>query len=161
MPAEARTTSLPGRTPVQMLPPVYLFLAMAAMTALDQAWPVRQLFPMPGKMLGWVPILVGSGLCLAAASRFRRAATTIRPFRESAALVTTGPFRFSRNPMYLGLVLVLVGYAVIAGSATPWVVLPFFVAVIRRRFVAVEEAMLTDRFGEDYERYRRRVRRWL
>jgi protein-S-isoprenylcysteine O-methyltransferase Ste14 len=79
----------------------------------------------------------------------------------SSALVVDGPFRFTRNPVYLGMVLFLFGVGVLLGSLTPFLVIPLFALVIDRRFVRVEEAMLTKAFGPSYSAYQSRVRRWL
>jgi protein-S-isoprenylcysteine O-methyltransferase Ste14 len=92
---------------------------------------------------------------------FRRARTGVVPFSEATTLVTGGPYRFTRNPMYLGMAGILVGTAIWLGSVTPWLVLPAFMAIIVERFIAPEEAMLERTFGEHYARYRAAVRRWL
>jgi protein-S-isoprenylcysteine O-methyltransferase Ste14 len=92
---------------------------------------------------------------------FDRAGTTIKPFEESSALVTTGPFRVSRNPVYLGMVLGLLGVAVLAGSLSPFLVIPLFAVLIDRRFIQAEEAQLERTFGASYVAYKSQVRRWL
>jgi protein-S-isoprenylcysteine O-methyltransferase Ste14 len=93
--------------------------------------------------------------------RFRRRGTPLKPFTPSTALVVDGPYRFTRNPMYLGLATTLVGVALALEALTPFIVVPVFVAIITMQFIVPEEAMLTDRFGDDYGDFRRRVRRWL
>lgn len=150
-------------TPIRrlVLPPVVLLAALALQGALDRWWPLAVWFSMPWKMLGWAPIVLGCVFCALGAKLFRRHRTTIRPFYTSDALVTTGVYGLSRNPMYLGMTLVLVGVAVIGGSVSVWIVPPLFVAAIQRRFIRAEEAMLSERFGEQYDRYRRGVRRWI
>jgi protein-S-isoprenylcysteine O-methyltransferase Ste14 len=85
----------------------------------------------------------------------------VLPFSEPSALVTTGPFAFTRNPMYLGLVLALLGWAVLLGSLVPFAVVPAFFALIHYRFVLREEPFMMDRFGQEFASYRERVRRWL
>jgi protein-S-isoprenylcysteine O-methyltransferase Ste14 len=81
--------------------------------------------------------------------------------REPSAVVTTGPFAFTRNPMYLGMVLCLLGWAVLLGSLVPFVVVPAFFALLHCRFVLREEPFMAERFGQEYESYRERARRWL
>jgi protein-S-isoprenylcysteine O-methyltransferase Ste14 len=76
-------------------------------------------------------------------------------------LVTHGVFAFSRNPMYLSMMLGLLGVFVALGSLTPLAAVPVFFLIIRRRFIAVEERMLEEAFGDDYRAYKSRVRRWL
>jgi protein-S-isoprenylcysteine O-methyltransferase Ste14 len=92
---------------------------------------------------------------------FRKAHTTTVPGQTSTQLVTWGPYRFTRNPMYVGLVLAYVGEAGILRQVWPPVVLPLVVAYLHRIVIPVEESKLREAFGERYERYRERVRRWI
>jgi protein-S-isoprenylcysteine O-methyltransferase Ste14 len=75
--------------------------------------------------------------------------------------VLDGPFRFSRNPMYLGMVTLLIGVAIGLGSATPWLVIPAFFFLISKRFIAAEERKMEVEFGAEYLSYRSKVRRWI
>jgi protein-S-isoprenylcysteine O-methyltransferase Ste14 len=100
-------------------------------------------------------------LLLAAALRRFSARTTRNPFERPALLVTDGVFRFSRNPMYTGMLLALVGAAIMLGSLSQLVGIPLYVALIRVRFIDHEERVLEQCFGEQYLAYQRRVRRWL
>jgi protein-S-isoprenylcysteine O-methyltransferase Ste14 len=106
---------------------------------------------------------VGAGLLLVgwALGLFRRRGTTFEPFGQPAALVTTGPYRISRNPMYLGMLLVMVGGALLAGSAPALVAPVGFVLTMNATQIPQEEAALEAAFGPAYRTYRRRVRRWL
>jgi protein-S-isoprenylcysteine O-methyltransferase Ste14 len=92
---------------------------------------------------------------------FKRARTTTVPGRASCRLVTWGPYRWSRNPMYVGLCLAYVGEAGILGQIWPLVFLPLTVAYLNWVVVPVEEAKLSEVFAGDYDRYRARVRRWI
>jgi protein-S-isoprenylcysteine O-methyltransferase Ste14 len=83
------------------------------------------------------------------------------PFSDATVLVTAGPYRFTRNPMYLGMAGILAGTAIWLGSITPWLVLPAFMRLIAERFIAPEEAMLERAFGSRYREYCAAVRRWL
>ncbi len=123
--------------------------------------------------LGWsYPIRVVSGLAFAAIGiliavsglvSFRRARTTASPLRpdKASSLVASGIYRYTRNPMYLGMLLVLVGWAVYL--ARPWalLVLPVFVIYMNRFQIGPEERVLGGIFGGEFANYRRRVRRWL
>lgn len=95
--------------------------------------------------------------------RFRKVGTTVHPLEPNKAtyLVTDGVFRFSRNPMYLGLLLLLIGWAVWLGSASPWLVPPLFVIVLTLVQIIPEERALHQRFGEEYVSYQRSVSRWI
>jgi protein-S-isoprenylcysteine O-methyltransferase Ste14 len=104
--------------------------------------------------------LLGIGLNLSADRLFKSYKTTVKPFQESSAMITTGVFRWTRNPMYLGMVLILLGIGWIAGSATalvPWAV---FGVLVDRVFIRAEESMLAARFPEEWREYCSRVRRW-
>jgi protein-S-isoprenylcysteine O-methyltransferase Ste14 len=92
---------------------------------------------------------------------FRVARTTTVPGRASARLVTWGPYRFSRNPMYVGLIVAYLGEAGLLRQIWPVLLLPLTVAYINRIVIPVEEAKLKEVFGEEYERYRVHVHRWL
>ncbi len=145
----------------RVLPPIYFFVALLVMFGLHYLLPIPLLRGAVWLYLGVV--LIGSGVLfiVVSARLFDKLDTTIKPFEESTALVVTGPFKYSRNPMYLGMVGVLIGLAVVLGTATPVVVIPVFAWLITRRFVQEEEAALEARFGDDYTEYRNRVGRWL
>ena len=87
--------------------------------------------------------------------------STIVPHHAVSSLVTTGPYRFSRNPMYAGLAVAHVGGALLAGTWWPLVTLPFAVLAVRQIVIGPEERYLAARFGQVYADYRARVRRWL
>jgi protein-S-isoprenylcysteine O-methyltransferase Ste14 len=115
--------------------------------------------PMP--VIGTVLAVAGLGLIAWAALTMRAARTTILPHRGADALVTRGPFGFSRNPIYLGDALLLAGIGLIAGSAWMLVMVPLFVAAVTVLAIRREEAHLARRFGPVWDGYRSRVRRWL
>jgi protein-S-isoprenylcysteine O-methyltransferase Ste14 len=92
---------------------------------------------------------------------FRKARTTTIPGEASSELVTWGPYRFSRNPMYVGLAVAYVGEACILRQIWPLLLLPLVVAYVNWVVIPVEQARLTEVFGDRYVRYREQVRRWL
>jgi protein-S-isoprenylcysteine O-methyltransferase Ste14 len=151
-------TTKTGRSP---LPPVYFFIAIIAMVAVHWLVPVGRFLSWPWRLTGALPILLGLGLAIVAERQFKRAGTAVKPFEPSSALVTDGVFRFSRNPMYLGMVLVLLGLGVALGNAISFVVVPVFAWLIAVRFIGPEEKLMAEQFGDAYEAYRSKVRRWL
>lgn len=110
-----------------------------------------------------VLLIVGLSLMIVAVASFIAAKTTVNPLRPSrtSSLVTTGIFRISRNPMYLGDLLVLAALAVWLGNVVNVVLLVFFIWYINRFQIIPEERALTNLFGESYVAYCSRVRRWL
>jgi protein-S-isoprenylcysteine O-methyltransferase Ste14 len=92
---------------------------------------------------------------------FKQADTDLIPFKDVRALVTSGVYRFTRNPMYLGMALVLLGCAVVVGAATAFLVPVVFAVIIQFRFILPEEQMLIALFPEEFPAYCRRVRRWI
>ena len=110
-------------------------------------------------------LLVGVGLaiCLAGVVRFRRAKTTVNPLtpETTTAMVTSGVYRFSRNPMYLGFLLALTGWAVFLSHALAFALLPAFVLYMTRFKILPEEWVLAAKSGHQFTGYSHSVRRWL
>jgi protein-S-isoprenylcysteine O-methyltransferase Ste14 len=100
-------------------------------------------------------------LALSAVSLFSRARTHLIPNRPANSLVIAGPYRFTRNPMYVALTVAYLGVCVLMQSLWALVLLPLVLATISRKVIAPEEAYLERRFGGEYGEYKTRVRRWL
>ena len=144
-------------------PPVVAVVFAAGMWAVARA-SVRLASAGPGRVAVACTLFALGVLCAgSAAVAFRRWKTTINPHKpeESSSLVRSGPFRFTRNPMYLGLLAALLGWAVWLGA--PWSLLGpvAFFFYIQRFQIVPEERVLVGKFGAEYEQYRRAVRRWL
>ena len=144
-----------------LVPPVYFLMALLLMVFFHRVAPWAQVLEAPYRYAGIVVAALALGLGAWAATLFRRAGTNIRPFMPSTALVVSGPYKFTRNPMYLGMAGILLGAAIFMGSLTPFVVIPAFMALIAERFILPEEAKLEAAFGRDYLDFKARVRRWL
>lgn len=123
--------------------------------------PVVEIIAYPWRLLGCIPLLGGLLLNLLADQAFKRNHTTVKPFDEPTHLITTGVFRLSRHPMYLGMVLILGGIALLLGTLTPFIIVPVFAALMDAIFIRAEERMLTEQFGVAWQRYHANVRRWL
>ncbi|OWU84818.1 S-isoprenylcysteine methyltransferase [Oceanicola sp. 22II-s10i] len=144
------------------MPPVWLAGCLAL------AWAQATWFPM-GLTFGttWARflggLLVGGGLVLIALAAYemRRQRTTIIPHREADRLVTSGIFSRSRNPIYVGDVLILSGMILYWGAVLTLPLIPIFVWVIEKRFVIPEENGLRRKFRVDFARYSQKVRRWV
>jgi len=144
-----------------ILPPVWLLLTLILQYLLHRWFPIVELIRVPWRYAGIALMLFGLVMSATAANLFRLAKTPVVPFTPSTALVLNGWFRYTRNPMYLGMVLGCIGLAITLGCVGAWLPIPVFVAIIRLRFIRGEEVFLEGIFGEDYRRYRTQVRRWL
>ena len=145
----------------KIIPPVYLFAALLLMWLLQRYFPVQQFIHTPVAYAGVVPVLFGIAMAAVSAGMFLKVDTGLEPFDEATTLVTGGFFRFTRNPMYLGMFLMLFGVAFLLGSLGALMPLLFFVLVIRYNFVAGEERFLEAAFGQQYLDYKSEVRRWI
>lgn len=145
----------------RIIPPVYFFGALALALVLHHAVPLAPVIPAPWHLAGAVLIAAGLGFVVLPAHAFRVRGTAIRPFEESSVLVQDGFFALSRNPMYLGMVLVVLGVATLLRGWLPFIAPVLLVAILQMRFIRFEEQMLESRFGEEYRSYKARVRRWL
>lgn len=142
-------------------PPMIFLGAVILSVLLNRLLPVARVLEFPVRYLGAPVILLGGLFVVLPARVFGQAGTTIKPFQESSTLITGGLNRTSRNPMYLGMVLILLGFDLVLGSVAPFLVIPIFMILITRKFIRNEEAMLEARFGDEYREYKRRVRRWV
>jgi protein-S-isoprenylcysteine O-methyltransferase Ste14 len=125
-------------------------------------WHPLPLLPAPfATPVGVTLVVLGLAFVLPAAWRFARAGTSPQPWRPSTALVTEGPYRISRNPIYLGYTLLYLGVMFWVDTVWPLFVLPLVLWMMYRTVIAREEVYLESRFGDAYRAYRRRVRRWL
>ena len=144
-----------------MLPPVYTFIAVIVMISLHMTVPLFYLVDSTYRFLGSGFMVFGVWVILYSVATFRRMDTTIHPFGKSLNLATHGFYRLTRNPMYLGMLCILVGLAIGLGSVTPAVVPIVFMWLITERFIKNEEKQLEHLFGERYIQYKQAVRRWL
>ena len=145
----------------KLMPTTFLLVAMLLCLTLNFLIPITYLFPAPINLLGLIPLLIGLWLNLSADRAFKRADTTVKPFKESNSLIEDGVFRFSRNPMYFGFALILLGISILLRSLSPYIVVVLFVILIDRMYIRHEEQMLETKFGDEWKVYRSRVRKWI
>lgn len=144
-------------------PPLMFVLCLGISVGLEYVWPMRPVnWP-------WLPRIVVGAVVLAAAGVFAvssivvliRNQTPFDPARPTLKIVISGPFRFSRNPMYLSLLLSMIGIAALICSIWFWALVPFLGVALDYGAIRPEEGYLIDKFGDTYESYMREVRRWL
>jgi protein-S-isoprenylcysteine O-methyltransferase Ste14 len=145
----------------KIIPPIYLFLALALMWLLQRFFPVHQYIDRPLAYVGVIPVLFGIAMAAISAGMFVKVDTGLEPFDEATTLVTGGFYRITRNPMYMGMFLMLFGVALLLGSLSTLLPLILFVLVIRNNFVLGEERFLEAVFGQSYLDYKSEVRRWI
>ena len=146
------------------VPPPIVFILMAGLS-----WLASRVAPTFGFVLphrnAMVVALVVAGFCVAVlgVASFRRARTTLNPLKpeKSSALVMSGIYRYTRNPMYLGLLLVLLGWLSFLENGLAYVFLPVFILYMNRFQIDPEERALVSIFGQEFTAYRSKVRRWL
>ncbi len=131
------------------------------MVLLNLFIPVITLISYPWNAIGLVPMTLGIALNLIAGKTFIKNGHTIKAFEPPQKLITTGVYRYSRNPMYLGMVLILIGVAILLGSLSPFIIAPMLAITIDRIFIIAEENMLDEKFGDQWKQYKTDVRRWI
>ncbi len=151
----------PTRPKRIIYPPIWLVIGLVTIFVLDEFLPLARFTGPFGWYLGGFAILVGLVMLVHAGGSFQAAETDLVPFKNVTSLVTTGVYRVTRNPMYLGMALVLLGTAITVGAFSALFVPPVFMVIIEFRFIRPEEQMLRELFGEAFEAYCSNVRRWL
>lgn len=135
-----------------------LLLGLLGDRLLDLSWPLALELRIAALALF---VLLGLGLGLAAQNRFSRAGTDVKPWKTSSAVVDSGIYRLTRNPMYLGMALIYAGLALGFASISALVLLPVLLLLIQTQVIAREERYLEAKFDDEYRRYKASVRRWL
>lgn len=158
------TEPAPSHPGVHFPPPLLFALGALAGWLLHRALPLPLVTPRArpaGALVGWLLVALWAGWSAWAVATFLRARTAIIPNRPASALVTHGPYRLSRNPMYLGLTLLYLGVTLLVNSVWPILFLPLVLVTLHLTVILREERYLASAFGTAYHEYRRRVRRWL
>jgi len=146
---------------VIMLPPLLYGIAFAIVLALRWIWPLRIFDQALGLWPGIALVVLGVGIAIWGRNALQAAGTNINPSLPTTAIVTSGPFRFSRNPLYIALTLVYLGLTLAVNSWWGIVVLVPLLLIMHRGVILREERYLEGKFGESYRQYRSQVRRYL
>jgi len=161
MAEETNQKKICGINVLWLMPPQIALGALIISLGLDYLWPTPEALNFKNPFLGFLLMGLGFGSVVWTLVLFCKWATTPFPLGKASALVTDGPFRYSRNPIYLGGVLMLTGCTMVWGSlASLFAPIAFFLAM-DLVFIPFEEQRLQDAFGESYTAYKNRVRRWL
>jgi protein-S-isoprenylcysteine O-methyltransferase Ste14 len=147
--------------PIKTYPPLITLSLMLTMLVLHYSVPQPHLISPAQHTISIVLIAAGLAMILWSAWWFRSNKTTIDPRGNASYLAQEGLYRISRNPMYLGMLLTLLGASIFLGSLISFLMPPLFVWIVTVRFINREEKALLDCFGDEYVRYQARVRRWI
>jgi protein-S-isoprenylcysteine O-methyltransferase Ste14 len=142
-------------------PPTYFLICLLLALVLHFVVPIKRLIFFPYTLIGVPLIVVGIWLNVWADGLFKRAKTTVKPSEKSSTLVLEGPYRISRHPMYLGMVIALLGVAILLGSVTPFLAPIACFITMQILFIRHEEQAMEETFGEAYTEYKKRVRCWI
>jgi protein-S-isoprenylcysteine O-methyltransferase Ste14 len=146
---------------VLVFPPLLFGATLALGLLLHWIYPVNPLPVLLARVTGTLILIVSVWLALSAKAAMTRAGTNVRPDRPTLALVTDGPFRFTRNPLYLAAIGIYVSITLLVDSLWPLVLLIPLLMVLAKGVIAREEQYLEAKFGDTYRNYKSRVRRWL
>ena len=157
----SKTADTPDTPQVLVLPPILVGAALLLGIGINWIHPIPILPLVPGRIIGVIIFVLSGVLAHFAQTAMHRAGTNIRPDRPALALVTDGPFRFTRNPLYVAALGVYLGIALFVNGLVPvLLVIPVF-CLLHWGVVLREERYMERKFGELFRAYRSRVRRWL
>jgi len=142
-------------------PPVYFLVAVILMILLNLFVPIGRWLYYPWRYFGIIIIALGFSLSLGSGIFFRKLGTNPRPGSKANLIVTKGPFKFTRNPMYLGLITMLIGISILLGTFAPLVAIPIVFIILHTQFVLREEKWMEEWFGQSYLEYKSKTPRWL
>ncbi len=145
----------------QLISPVLAGICLALMVLLHWFYPIGSLIHFPFNLAGLLFSGLGFTICLVGQRQFKKVGTTLYPFSQPGKLVTGGLFRYTRNPMYLGLTVFLTGVWLLLGSLSPGVFAIVFLLIADRWYIAHEERQLLAVFGAKYAAYQARTPRWI
>ncbi|RUM94186.1 MAG: isoprenylcysteine carboxylmethyltransferase family protein [Thiothrix sp.] len=144
-------------------PPVYMLMFAFCMWLMDRYIPLAEWISTPWNRIGFFIMGLAFFTDLSSLLQFFRYHTTPSPIHPErvSTLVTDGAYRYSRNPMYLGLLILLCGWSTYLGSISPLLLLPLFIFVINNMQIRCEERILEKKFSTAYRAYKQSVRRWI
>jgi len=146
---------------IRILPTTYFLSSLVLSIGLHFVFPIIRLIYPPYSYLGYVFIVFGGVMNVWTDTVFKKSNTTVKPYLSPTTLITHGPFRISRHPMYLGMTAVLLGAAVIHGSLIGFVLTVLFVVTMDIGFIPLEEKKCREAFDQQYLDYQKKVRRWI
>ncbi|HVN14627.1 MAG TPA: isoprenylcysteine carboxylmethyltransferase family protein [Anaerolineales bacterium] len=155
------TESTIDHAQVRIHPPVLTLLHVIAAFLLNWLLPFPKVMPVWVSWFGILLVVAGLALAFTAINQFRKKHTTVSPHGSVSMVVRDGPYRFTRNPIYLGFFCTLIGFPLALGTYWGIVLSPVFILSMSALVIQHEETYLEDKFRDVYTSYKSRVRRWL
>ena len=145
----------------KILPPTYFALCLIIAAVLHFLLPIKQFINYPYNFLGFLFFVIGGILNIWTDQLFKKNKTTVKPLEKPSTFIQTGPFKISRNPMYLGMTILLIGLGFVLGSIISFVGFILFIIAMEIAFIPQEERSMQEQFGEEYLNYKKKVGRWI
>lgn len=144
-----------------LMPDGYFIILSALAILFHFEFPILKIIFFPYNIIGIVLVIIGIAMTLLVNSLLLKSDTAIMPYETPRFFVTSGLFRLSRNPLYLGMTIALFGVNIFLGSLSPFIFSIIFIIIMDRSFIPTEEKNLEKKFGKEYVDYKRKVRRWI
>jgi protein-S-isoprenylcysteine O-methyltransferase Ste14 len=145
----------------KILPPRVFQIALLTVAIIHFTVPVWFIYNSPVRWFGIIPVIAGIYLNLYTDRLIKKYETTIKPFETPTTFIIRGPFRYSRNPIYLGMVLIILGCSLLSGSLISFFISFVFAYVLHFLYIIPEEAIMENNFGKKYMEYKSKVPCWL
>ena len=145
----------------KILPPTYFTICLITAAVLHFLLPIKQFINYPYNFLGFLFFVIGGILNIWTDQLFKKHKTTVKPLEKPSTFIQTGPFKISRNPMYLGTIILLIGLGFVLGSIISFVGFILFIIAMEIAFIPQEEHSMQEQFGEEYLAYKKKVGRWI
>ena len=145
----------------KVMPTTWFLGFLALIILMNFLFGEKRMIPFPYNHLGWVLIVFGIAFNLWTDNLFKKYKTTVKPYLRPSFFISNGPFRISRNPMYLGMLIILIGTVILFKSVALMVIPAIYLFIINFFYIKKEEEFLLHEFGDEYLKYKKRVRSWI
>ena len=145
----------------RLLPPTYFYSILIIAIISHFLYPITMLIKQPYSFIGIIIVVIGILLNIWTDVIFKKRNTTVKPYEAPSHLIVEGPFKISRHPMYLGMLVILFGFSIFLGSIVSFIFPLIYFLIIEYYFIPFEEQKLEEVFEKDFINYKKRVRRWI
>ena len=145
----------------RFMPPTYFFILLFLAIAMHFIFPIKKVIFPPYTYIGFLLIAFGGIINIWTDCLLKKRKTTVKPHKNPTYLIASGPFRFTRNPQYLGFAAIILGVAVLHGTLITFIFPVIFIILMELMFIPIEEKNLEKAFGKRYLNYKKQVRRWI